>query len=185
MDVMIDLETLGTEADAVILSIGLAAFDLDKGVVTNTAYLELPVQEQIDDRRSITASTLSWWMGQYGSARKVLDSSLNSPVLVYPVLKAFEAFFAEVFDTHESDDIRSKLTVWGNGPTFDMVILANLLNQYNIKIPWHFSKVMDLRTFRRFVGKGERIENKGTKHNALDDSIAQAEYVIKHTRVGL
>jgi len=47
MHLMIDLETLGTKPDAVVLSAGLVLFDHKKGIVDKKEIV-LNVQEQLD-----------------------------------------------------------------------------------------------------------------------------------------
>jgi exodeoxyribonuclease VIII len=69
---MIDLETLGTEPDAPIISIGAAWFDLETKTIGKTFYATLDVADQIDSKkRFASAATIKWWMGQSGAARKV------------------------------------------------------------------------------------------------------------------
>ena len=44
-----------------------------------------------------------------------------------------------------------------------------------------FYNIMDLRTFRRFVGNGAKVPKlEGTNHNALDDCINQINYMFEH-----
>ena len=170
MDVMIDLETLGTASDTVVLSIGAVEFDVKTKKLGRTFYCELPIQSQINMGRSITAATLNWWMKQEGSAQAVLDAAMSCKDNLDVLVNDFHTFLGT----------SRPLSVWGNGATFDISILESLFKDVNLKAPWAFTHVMDLRTFRRFVAKGKKVEVAGVKHNALDDSIAQAKYVMEY-----
>lgn len=169
MEIMIDLETLGTGDQAAIVSIGLVAFDLTLGEITETLYLRPDVQAQLDKGASVTSDTISWWLNQNKSAKSVFSETSISPV---SALKQIEQFFNQ----------KNNAYVWGNGPTFDVVILGNMFKRFNFKVPWDFRKVMDFRTFRRFVAKGNHVQNRGVAHNALDDAKAQAEFILKFNK---
>lgn len=71
---------------------------------------------------------------------------------------------------------------WGNGSTFDITIIENLLRQYNVDPPWMFWNVMDLRTFRKYVAGGAKVVKLGVDHNALDDAVSQAMYVMEYIK---
>lgn len=171
-DVMIDLETLGTDPDCPVLSIGAVVFDIKKKIVAkwNPFHVVLDVDSQISDGRKPSGSTIKWWMQQDSAAKIVFEGVRLSPV------EALNNFILWV----DINDLRA-FNFWGNGSHFDISIMENLFKQYKIKCPWAFNKVMDLRTFKRFVGGGKPIINNGIKHNALDDAIAQAQYVIDNS----
>lgn len=174
---MIDLETLGTGNDACVVSIGACSFDLEKGEILNTFYMILEVQDQLDKGRVIQADTLKWWFDQSDAAKKVFNEKAKSPAMV---LNTLAGWLKQV-----SPETKS-LKVWGNGSTFDISIMEDMYKGYNIKRPWGYSGVMDLRTFRRFVANNEKIQNVGVAHNALDDAISQAKFVIeKHQELKL
>lgn len=167
-DLMIDLETLGTRPTCPVISLGAVFFDLEKKKLGPTFYLPLDVSEQIDRGRRVDGSTIKWWMQQDGAAKKVFSEQAKP---VSEVLNLFVKWYKEN---------NSKAHVWGNGATFDISIMENLLEDYGIKAPWGYNKTMDLRTYRRFVAKGERVEKSGVAHNALDDAVSQANFVMEY-----
>ncbi|NQW82286.1 MAG: 3'-5' exoribonuclease, partial [Polaromonas sp.] len=62
---MVDLETLGTVADAVILSIGAVKFDLDSDAIDDDGfYASISIESNQETGRRIQEDTLIWWMGQ-------------------------------------------------------------------------------------------------------------------------
>lgn len=168
--VMIDLETLGTTPECVTISLGACFFDLVRGTIGPTFYLALDVQDQIDKGRKIDADTIKWWMGQSGAAKKVFAEGAKSPA---EVLTLFSAWLNANSGTKER-------FVWGNGATFDISIMESLYRTYNIKVPWLFYNVMDVRTFRKYLCKNEKIAKGGVNHNALDDAHSQAQFIIDH-----
>lgn len=61
-DIMVDLETLGTTADAVILSIGAVKFDLVSGQIDDEGfYASISVESSLNRKRRISEDTLLWW----------------------------------------------------------------------------------------------------------------------------
>lgn len=170
MDVMVDLETLGTGTDCVVVSLGACTMDFKTQKIESTFYMILEIQDQLDKGRIIQADTLKWWFRQENAAQKVFHEKAKSPE---NVLNTFAGWLKAVSPNSK------ELKVWGNGATFDISIMESMFKTYNIKTPWPYSGVMDLRTFRRFIANNEKVPNLGTKHNAVDDAIAQAEFVLK------
>lgn len=171
-DLMIDLETLGTTPECVVVSIGATFFDIEKKIIGPDFYVVLKIQDQLDKGRKIQADTLEWWFGQSNAAKSVFHEGSKLPIEVLNMLSTWLKA-----NCSNSRDLR----VWGNGSTFDISIMENIYRQYNLKLPWGYNAIMDLRTFRRFVAKNQKVENIGTSHNALDDAKSQAVFVIKHS----
>lgn len=166
-DVMIDLETLGNTPQTPVVSLGATFFCPDTKQKGPTFYMVLNTKEQISDGRKPDQSTLDWWARQSPEARAVFDQPTKPTV---EVLETFTAWFKAN---------RGKY-VWGNGSTFDISILEDMYRMYNLKCPWLFYNVMDLRTFKRFVANGEKLVKSGVNHNALDDAVSQTDYVLSH-----
>lgn len=168
-DVMIDIETMDTKPSSIVLSIGAVKFCLKTGRLGDEFHRVLNIQEQIDVGRTLSASTLQWWMKQSREAKEVF---LKPQYGVLDVLNDFTEYFQK----------EGTLFVWGNGASFDPVIIDNLYRSFKKQSPWQYWNVMDVRTIKRFLGKNDPIKNLGITHNALDDSIAQAKYVINKIR---
>ena len=76
MNLMIDIETLGVKTDAPVISIGACFFDKDG--IKEKFYAVLDVEQQIDsDLRKVDASTIKWWMGQEGAAKKIFQDDIG------------------------------------------------------------------------------------------------------------
>ena len=167
-DLMIDLETLGQTPQCPVISLGAVFFDEKTKQLGPRFYACLDVNEQIKHGRRPDGDTLKWWMGQSGAAKKVFSEDAKP---VTQVLNDFSLFY-------NANSIKS--FVWGNGSTFDISIMEDIYRMYGVKIPWFFTKVMDQRTYKRFMGKGEKVQKSGVDHNALDDAVSQATYVLSH-----
>lgn len=166
MNLMIDLETLGTESDCPVISIGACVFD--KTEIKDTFYITLNVEDQIDAGRRPSGATIKWWMQQDQAAQKVFkEDAIDTKI----GLQMFIDFI-------KSQVTVSKVKPWGNGSNFDISIIENLLKMYNLEVPWNFYNVRDLRTFKEDVYDGKLTIREGTHHNALDDAIYQAQIVI-------
>lgn len=170
-DLMIDFETLGTDPQTTVISIGACFFDEATETIGPTFYMAFDVDGQIKDGRNITGSTLKWWMGQSGAAKKVFHEKAK------PAKEVLELFSQWVL----AQNTISKIQPWGNGSTFDISIIEDMFRMYNVKCPWIYYNVFDLRTFKRYVAGGAKVDkSEGVDHNALDDAINQAKYVIQH-----
>lgn len=178
MDLMIDLETLGTAVDAPVISIGAAFFDINKKSIGPTFYMVCDVADQLDSKiRFADSSTIKWWMSQSGAAKKVFKDGAK------PTKEVLETFSKWILANVGSEAKTSmKVIPWGNGAGFDITLMETLFKDFDVNCPWFYYNVMDLRTFKRFVAKGEKVQKlEGTNHNALDDSINQINYIFKYS----
>lgn len=163
MRIAIDLETLGNTANAPVLSIGLVAFN-DGGIVSRHEWFP-DVQEQLNAGAVPDASTILWWLQQDPEARLSQVNSARDPVM--HVLGEVGAVFAR-YDVDE---------VWGNGPSFDCTILAELFRRHGAAIPWDFWKERCMRTVLSLNPTLDRVYPL-IPHCALSDAEAQALTII-------
>lgn len=176
-DFVIDLETLDTEPTAVILSIGIVAFNVHEfdNVETITSqwrerqYYEFPkMQEQIDMGRTISFSTLHWWNEQSALARNEAFKPEGNRLHGERIAKNLRNFI-------ESRCLDAKrVRLWGNGSSFDNVILRSYLKTFGeqIQIPWWQDR--DMRTVKEFNQAAPAPEMGLTAHVAINDAIHEA-----------
>lgn len=176
-DLMIDLETLGTTPNTPVISIGAVFFDLENKQLGQTFYLPCDVSEQIARGRKPTGDTIKWWMGQSEAAKKVFHEQAKP---MKEVLELFITWYTRGSNMALPKPLshKERAYVWGNGSTFDISIMEDLFRDYGFELPWGYNKAMDLRTYKRFVNQGEQVKKSGVNHNALDDAISQANYVM-------
>ena len=165
MHCMIDLETLGSKTSTVVLSIGACAFD-EKGI-HDKFYRVLKLDDQMARGRTLTEATLQWWAKQNYEAFK--DCMFGEKVMPQEAIQEFVLFWKR---NHCKKP-------WGNGAGFDVNIMESLFEDYNTSTPWQFWMARDLRTFQEFIMDNKKPARIGTHHNALDDSVDQANFVIE------
>jgi hypothetical protein len=172
-DLMIDFETLATNPNAVVLSLGACFFNIETGEIGNKFYMCFETDDQKKRGRRVDDATLAWWSRQSNAAKKVFTDKKHP---VEMVLNEFVKFCLD-------ESKMSLINPWGNGATFDISIIESLFEMYQIKCPWLYYNVMDLRTYRRFEAKNKKVPKlEGVNHHALDDAINQAQFVIDNYR---
>lgn len=162
--VMIDLETLGTSPGSVIWSIGAVKFDPLATDLIDTFHVVVDVRDAVARGFNIDAGTMLWWM----------DPSRTAPrdaLLAVDPIDAFSALhgFAQWFGTET-------MPVWGNGATFDNVLLRAAMEKVGVECPWRFWQDRCYRTVKSMPGIPD-IERLGTHHDALSDAISQARHL--------
>ena len=162
---MIDLETFGTTADSVILSIGAVKFNPVTGEIADTAfYRSVSLDSNLDAGRRIDESTLIWWLGQSNEAQQVFKEAKIS----------LSAALEELTDFFDHDDYE----VWSNGADFDIPMLAHAFRSISTDIPWKFWKTRCFRTMKNLpFAVGTEVPHH-LKHNALDDAYTQVNQLI-------
>lgn len=173
---MVDIETLATDQDAAILSIGGVVFTPD-GTLDKSKSIYIVVNLTGQEEREINPETLYWWMAQRDSPRRAIFNTLpTSRVPLSPALNRLGTFYTE----HKCKRI------WSHGSTFDIPILAHAYRSFNWETPWHWRDVRDTRTrFAMALSMGLEPPTKrkpGDKHHALGDAIRQAEDIITATQ---
>lgn len=171
IDVMIDLETLGTNPNSPVLSIGAVAFNLSDYTLGKKFYSALGVQDQLNRGRAPSAATLAWWMGQTNDAKCVFKEDAVSP------RAAIEGF------TYFIKSLETDVRVWGKGPSFDITIMEDLFYQYEMEVPWKFWNIRCVRTILDFL-PNPNFAKSGVAHNALDDAVNQANEVMAAVKEG-
>lgn len=171
--IMIDLETLGTTADAVILSIGAVRFDLDSGTVAyphgqQGFYQVLDIDDQLQKhQRRISASTLAWWMTQPREAQAVFTDEWPKAGL-YGAMSNLGTWISQ----------GAAPLVWSNGADFDLPMLVHAYTQADLPLPWAAYAGRCYRTYKNLPGaRGVKVLRQGQHHNALDDAVYQAQHL--------
>ena len=159
--IMIDLETLGTVASAVILSVGAVKFDLESDKIDDCGfYASASVESNLNLGRRIQEDTLLWWLKQDAAAQKVFHEAKTT----------LTAALSDLSDWIGSDDY----TIWSNGADFDLPMLAHAYSQVGIETPWKFWNSRCFRTYKNLPGARDIRVQAGVKHNALSDAYSQA-----------
>jgi len=165
--VMIDLETLSTANNALILSIGAVKFALNGTEMGKAFYVPVNMASAQRFGLHISADTVRWWMSpERDDARR--DLLTANPVDLVDALDGFAQWLGE----EEIDG------VWGNGAAFDNVILRSAYAAVGMEAPWPFYKDRCYRTMKALVPEIP-LERVGVYHNAVDDARTQAAHLQK------
>ncbi|ENA6610711.1 3'-5' exoribonuclease [Escherichia coli] len=166
---MIDLETMGKNPDAPIISIGAIFFDPQTGDMGPefSKTIDLETAGGVIDR-----DTIKWWLKQ---SREAQSAIMTDEIPLDDALLQLREFIDEnsgEFFVH----------VWGNGANFDNTILRRSYERQGSPCPWRYYNDRDVRTIVE-LGKAidfdarTAIPFEGERHNALDDARYQAKYV--------
>ncbi len=162
--IMVDLETLGTIASAVILSIGAVKFDLESNRIDDAGfYASTSIESNLDLGRRIQEDTLLWWLKQEAAAQQVF----HEPKTTLPQA------LSDLRDWIGDGDYE----IWSNGADFDIPMLAHAYNQVGIELPWKFWNSRCFRTYKNLPGARNIRVQTGVKHNALSDAVSQAQTI--------
>lgn len=164
---MIDLETLGTLSDSVILSIGAIPFDIQTGEMGKEIDFFPNVEHQLDHRK-VTWGSIKFWLSQNSDAIKAITEVQRS-ILLGTCLYLFAEFC--------KDHLTENFKIWGNG--FDVSLLNHAYAQYNIETPWSYKNIFDCRTivWLSKISTSKYIENTDLKHDAISDCKYQIRFV--------
>lgn len=187
LDIIIDIETIGTQKDCVILSIGAVCFDPldqdaklvddDGSYLAPTFYQEIIVGTQVG--RVIDPGTKEWWNH---STRVQEYTRLTTSKTAIHLVDAL----SKLLDFMKANLDFDKSCAWGNAPDFDIGILSNaftktgLAKMHGLKegFPIPFYNLRDARTLISCVFDNKYSAVKscrvGTYHNALDDAMTEA-----------
>ncbi len=159
---VVDLETLSLADDAVILSVGVCAFDPYKSPQTftqllgNSRLFQLDIRPQLVMGRAVCPDTQRWWAQQSEAAR---DAAFHGTLLL-PYLR------------EQLQEMEDNISRWWSRGYMDMVWLKSL--------GWepHFRRVRDTRT--ALDDYQERIEfPEGFIHHRADHDAAHEAYCLQ------
>ncbi|EKW1653925.1 3'-5' exoribonuclease [Citrobacter freundii] len=172
---MVDMETMGNSPDAPIVSIGAVFFDPSTGNTGAEFYRVVSLESSMSFGMKPDASTIQWWLKQSSEARSAI--LVDEAMGLHESLELLADFIAE-----NAANGSHTVQLWGNGCSFDNVILrrAYALTETPFAVP--FRNDRDVRTMvelGKSVGINPRydIPFEGDMHNALSDARHQVKYV--------
>lgn len=162
-EVMIDLETLSTNNNAVICTIGAIKFDRNEDIKDlnkmETFYVRVDRESCEDLGMHIDKNTLEWWKTQDKKCQKEIFGEENRiPIKVALVKLSIFLRGCEYF--------------WANSPNFDCIILENAYKACKLNIPWKYYMLRDTRTLYD-LGNINLSSIGNVSHNSLEDCYNQ------------
>lgn len=168
---MTDLETMSTEPNSAIVSIGACIFDpAGKDMadsITERFYCSVSLQSSVDLGLHISPDTVSWWFKQSHDAQQALFMEPHRPLRM--ALTEFR-MWAQAAKPAIS-------TLWANDPDFDYVILKQAFKAAGQMWPFEFYMHRSCRTIKDLAWPLNDAPNfRGTTvhHKADDDAVTQA-----------
>lgn len=175
---MIDLETLSTSPNAVILTLGAVKFNRtpvnsNSGAPTldslNSFYRRIEIESCIAKGLVVSPDTEEWWRSQNSEARhEAMEHKDRIPLV--QALKEFSTWF-----------LGSK-NVWSHGATFDCVILEHAYRACGLDVPWMFWDARDTRTLYDVSGVVLKDFAVKVQHHALYDAYRQVLAALESLR---
>ncbi len=161
--VMVDLETFASRHDAAIVSIGAVCFDPETATLGPEFKTNVIPQSSQAAGLYVDAETMQWWFSQPQEVRDAIRRP--SPVPLGAALESFRAWLRDVVDVD--------FQLWGNGATFDNVILRNAYRACDIPVPWKHNRDACYRTMKNQFPQISLVRE-GTHHDSLADAKSQA-----------
>lgn len=156
MDLMIDIETGGVQPNCAIFSIGALFFDPTSDRLGDSFYEEISHESNKKLERQFEIATMNWWAGKAPNGNAHIASVLND--LIRWIVSHKPRY------------------VWANSPSFDLVILKNVINKINLLWPLPYHAERDVRTIKALAWPDESY-HLNNSHNALADCTNQARLV--------
>jgi len=159
MEVMLDLETLSTRANATILVI--AAVKFDRAVTlpdlknTDKFYAKITIDSCKAIGLHVDPKTQQWWDEQDPKIRQEAFGEPREDLKT--VLVRFSKWFGD------------SRTIWSHGATFDIPILAEAYLLCGLEPPWKFWTARDTRTLFELAKIKSEDLPKDNLHHALYD----------------
>lgn len=165
-NIMLDLETLGTEPGCAILSIGAALFG--KGSLHDGFYIRISLKSSQDYGLTIDADTLEWWTRQ---PHKVFAEAMTGGNSLDAAMFQFRKWI-------ENLHLPPNWTIWSNGASFDAPVLEAAFRKLRMQPPWTHLQERCFRTLRALDPNEPKVEP-AIKHHALEDAKAQALHAMR------
>ena len=182
LDIMVDLETLGTDPDAVVIQLSGVVYDRKTGKTMEEFDEFISPKSALDAKLTISASAMKWWFQQDQRVfKKIILGAVSKGKDITEVLNHFNNFLEDVKTKYKTNSIH----LWGNGTMSDNVWIDNCYRNTNVKNPFKYFEHKDVRTLVQLgediLGRDCRddIKFEGLEHDALADCYHQIKFCVK------
>lgn len=168
IEVMIDLETLGTQPGSVVMSVGAVASN-------DAVYLQpVSIKDQLYAGLTVDPSTLAWWKQQ---SREAWEVSSSGRAALSESLADFANWLMDLRRGSENSATGEKLRLWGDSASFDLTLLTCVYRAANVPVPWNYREECCYRTLRNVLSSEKPAAK--LQHDALSDARAQMEHLMQ------
>lgn len=160
-NVMVDVETLGTSPNSIILSIAAVKFSFNNNDV-ETFSVNIDPKTCKEYGMVSDPDTISWWREQKPEA---LRAFMTNQIPLTEALTGLSDFIGKDWN---------KIVWWCNGMNFDYPVLEWSFKATGIRVPWKYWLLRDARTMYAVCDINmKEYPRVGTYHNAVDDCLTQ------------
>jgi len=173
INLMADLETTSTQANAGILAVALVPFL--SGIVVDPFYARNSLKSVEQNRFHIERSTMDWWTRQPAEVRAEAFGGTEhietNMLLLADYVASLKQIYQEVYHRPPAT-----VTLWGNGSDFDCTILAETYDNLDLQYPFDFKQHRCYRTLKNLFPGITPVTSNDKKHTAIGDAMWQAEH---------
>lgn len=138
-----DVETLGVESNAVVLSAALIHFDPEQrptyqDLLNDACFVKFNAKEQLQIGRTVSKSTLDWWKSQHEYVRKIsLDPNREDMNVENGMQKIYDYMSKFLNAKHQ--------TMWARG-SLDQLVIDSLAVKFGLGEITGYNMWRDVRT---------------------------------------
>lgn len=181
-NVMVDIETLDTIPNSVILYINAIHFNIETQEIHDSINIPISIDSCLKSDMSINADTLLFWInGKEEVKNEVINNSRKFNIK--KGLLMFKDFLTNLHDINGENNSNihlNELNIWSKDPQFDLAIIKNSINKIlNQDVFWNIRKERSVRTILAFNESfGKEIKEKyESNHHPYYDSIVQIKTI--------
>lgn len=164
IDVMTDIETLGTNSDSTIFQISAIAFDIRTGEHISE-FNQIANISKNEEPLKVTGSTIQWWLKT--NAELFSELVNGGEQSSEQMIRNFHEWL--VLLTPPTDN--KELYLWGNGILFDNKMLQHQMQELGLKYPIFYRNDRDVRTLLELASFKANTTEKEIRDSLIDDSL--------------
>lgn len=163
--IALDLESMGTSPNSIILSVGMCRFDVQRKTIWDDFQVNIDAKDSARYGMTVSQETIDWWASQ---PKEVYKRAVSNPVSLDTGLAMIRGYIEKTKSPN----------MWSYGAIFDFPMLEWSFRAAGHKtVPWKFRRVHCGRTIANIFGPF--ADTGGLKHAALDDAKWLANSLIK------
>jgi hypothetical protein len=138
LDLMVDVECLGTSNNAAMVSIGAVFFDLATETIGASFTKNIHLATAVRDGGTMDAATVLWWLKQSDAAKgRVFQGAIDIKEVLHDLA---------IWIGNNCPD--KNVRPWGNSARFDLGILSSAFERNHTPVPWKWRNERCFRTVR-------------------------------------
>ena len=168
IDIICDLETLGTKTTSPIIQIAAIACDIASRTILDRFNVFIDVSK---DSSEIDVGTIKWWLDTNPDLLTDILSKGNKKEKI--AIKEFTEWLEKVRFTYaqREKDKKCELLFWGNGILFDNCLIRAACERNGFEYPIKFWNDRDLRTLLMLASLKSGVSEKTIKDRAVDKNL--------------